>query len=322
MTTIPVSVVIPTRNRPLPLRRALESLLASTLVPDEFIVVDASSTDESTNTARAVFAGRGGSPRLVIGKALTLGAAAQRNQAMALATQDTILFCDDDIVAEPDCVARLWQALQTDADAGGANAAIVNQTYIRPGWPVRALLASVGVFEHATYAGRIAGPAIQFLPRGGDKLPATVPVQWLNTTCTMYRRALLPEPLFDRHFTGYSLGEDVALSVRVGRRARLVNVPAARVRHDSQPGAHKADAMALARMAIVNRHYIMTQVMGKTSWRDHAAWLWWEFWQLVMAAIRQRGGLIFWQTVRGQWFGFADIVRRRQTKTRWHRLRC
>lgn len=308
---IPLSVVIPTRDRPSPLRRALQSLLASTLVPEEFVIVDASSTDETAATARAVFAEHRDGARLLMGKALTTGAAAQRNQAMALATKDIILFCDDDIVVEPDCVARLWQALQADDGVGGANAAIVNQPYRRPGWPTRAVLATVGVFEHDTYAGRMAGPAIQFLPRAGDDLPAAVPVQWLNTTCTLYRRALLPEPPFDRHFHGYSLGEDVALSLRVGRRARLVNVPAARIVHDSQPGAHKTDAEAVSRMAIINRHYIMTRVMGKNRRRDHAALLWWAFWQVVMAAIRQRGRGSFRQTLRGQWRGCAAIARRR-----------
>lgn len=308
-TTIPASVVIPTGDRPASLRRTLESLLASSVVPDEFIVIDASSGDESEAVVRAVFAGRDGHPHILLRKAAPAGAAAQRNQAMALACRDAILFCDDDIIAEPDCVARLWQALQSDAGLGGVNAAIVNQTYVRPSWPVRALLASIGVFEHETYAGRIAGPAISFLPRGGDSLPATVPVQWLNTTCTLYRRALLPDPPFDTHFSGYSLGEDVALSLRVGRHARLANVPAARIVHDSQPGAHKADAVALGRMALVNRYYIMTQVLGRNRWRDHLALLWWEAWQLVMATVRRHGGISARHIARGQWQGLTDIVR-------------
>ena len=312
---IPVSVVIPTGDRPASLRRTLESLLASSVVPDEFIVIDASPGDESEAVVRDVFAGRGDYPHVMLRKAAMVGAAAQRNQAVALARRDYILFCDDDIVVEPDCLARLWQALQSGSGAGGVNAAIVNQTYVRPGWPVRMLLVSIGVFEHETYAGRIAGPAIQFLPRGGDNLPAVVPVQWLNTTCTLYRRAVLPDPPFDMHFTGYSLGEDVALSLRVGRHARLAHVPAARIVHDSQPGAHKADAVALSRMALVNRHYIMTQVLGRNRWRDHLALLWWEFWQLVMAAVHRRGGVAVRSILRGQCLGLADIVRASAART-------
>ncbi|MBI1203301.1 MAG: glycosyltransferase [Rhodopseudomonas sp.] len=309
MTTVPVSVVIPTADRPVSLRRTLESLLASSVVPDEFIIIDASSNDNTEAAVGAVRVGRGDCPALLLRKAAMTGAAAQRNQAVALARRDHVLFCDDDIIVEPDCIARLWQALQSDGAIGGASAAIVNQSYVRPGWPVRILLATIGVFEHDTYAGRIAGPAIQFLPRGGDDLPATMPVQWLNTTCTLYRRALLPDPPFDTHFSGYSLGEDVALSLRVGRRAKLVNVPAARIVHDSQPGAHKADAVELSRMAFVNRHYIMTQVLGRNRWRDYLAMLWWEFWQLAMAAVRRRGGVAVRSIARGQWLGLADIVR-------------
>jgi glycosyltransferase involved in cell wall biosynthesis len=288
------------------LARAVQSLLASTLVPEQFVIVDASNDTSALADIAALFAG---GPRAIVRTATQAGAAVQRNQAMTFAEHDMILFCDDDIVCEPECIERLWLAVQADESIGGASAAIVNQSFARPGAAMRVMLAACGAPEGETYAGRIAGPAIAFLPRLQGKNIA--PVQWLNLGCTLYRRALLPDPPFDSVFSGYSIGEDVTLSLRVARRARLVNVPSARILHDSQKGSHKASAVALGRMELVNRHYIMTDVMEKRGWRDVARLLLWECCQLGVSLVRERGGAVFWQQLYGRLLGAGDIVRSR-----------
>jgi glycosyltransferase involved in cell wall biosynthesis len=304
---IPLSVVIPTRNRAAVLRRTLESLAVQSSQPARIILVDAS----DDQTTRSVCIGQsiaGLSAEVVWRPAQTRGAASQRNQGVRECQHAVIGFFDDDILFEPDCVVRLWDALQSDAGLGGVNAMIANQSYSRPGRLLRALLTTIAEPENGSYAGRIIGPAIQFLPQDGISMPATVPVQWLNTTCTLYRRALLPDPPFDAFFTGYSLREDVVLSLRVAMRARLVNVPAARIYHDSQPGDHKADLVCLSRMDTVNRHYVMTEVMGKRAWSDQVGLMLWEFCQLGIYAIQQRMGLTFRQTLRGKLLGLLDIA--------------
>jgi hypothetical protein len=209
----------------------------------------------------------------------------------------------------------LWNAVHADAAIGGASAAIGNQNYIRPGFLMRATVRTLGEAEGEGYAGRIVGPAIAFLPRlpaAEATVPETVPVQWLNTTCVLYRRRAMPDPPFDPFFQGYSIGEDIALSLRVARKARLVNVPAARIHHDSQPGAHKAQGVPRSRMEIVNRHYIMTQVMGRDRWSDVAGLILWEGCQLAICAVQQRGGILFWRALWGKLLGLRDIVRHRR----------
>jgi hypothetical protein len=75
--------------------------------------------------------------------------------------------------------------------------------------------------------------------------------------------------------------EDLALSLRVGKQWRLANVRTARIFHDSQPGAHKSDIAALAEMELVNRHFVMTQVLGKSRARDYGHLILWEAFQLL-----------------------------------------
>ena len=309
---LPVSVIIPTCDRPVALVRTIRSLLASTDVPEEFIIIDASAGHESAEAVVGLFA-HPGAPRLNLRRAVKTGAAAQRNQGAVRATCDFVLFCDDDIICEPDCLALLWQAMAADETLGGVGAAIVNQSYVRPGGATRAVLSMIGVREGEGYDGRVVGPAVNFLPRAAASVAAT-PVEWLNLACTLYRRALLPDPPLDAFFTGYSLGEDVTLSLRVAQKAKLANVSAARIFHDSQPGAHKASVVGLSRMQLVNRHYIMTQVMGRRKARDYLKLMLWECFQLAASAFRDRLGRDFRQMVRGRVLGVSDLLHGRASK--------
>ena len=143
---------------------------------------------------------------------------------------------------------RLWQALQSDTALGGVNAMITNQQYGTPGRVSRTLFRLLHGKPEATYAGKCIGPALNLLPEDRPDLPEVVPVEWLNTTCTLYRWKAMPQPPFPEHFTGYSLMEDVTLSLIVGRNWKLANARTARIYHDSQPGTHKQDISARTKM--------------------------------------------------------------------------
>src|SRR5882724_5823269 len=118
----PLSAIVPTRNRPVALARTLESMAAQGMMAAELIVIDG-----STNTASQQIVERFAmqwSPHcnVVWQSATELGAAVQRNQGVAIATQPFICFFDDDILFEPECMERLWRAIESDAKLGGVNA--------------------------------------------------------------------------------------------------------------------------------------------------------------------------------------------------------
>ena len=285
-TLLPVSAVIPTRNRCGPLRRTLESLAAQSAQPAELILVDASDDTDTERFCRDHLPGLRTAVRWL--RAAHRGAGVQRNEGVGHATQPFIAFMDDDILFEPECLARLWSAVRADPALGGVNAMIVNQCYLRPGPVRRALLAVLNRRRLKSYAGLCVGPAVNLLPEDRADLPEVVPVEWLNLGCTLYQRKALPSPPFDAHFTGYSLMEDLALSLVVNKRWKLANVRTARIFHDSQPGAHKSDPAALAEMELVNRHYIMTRILGRRGVMDYVRL---GVWEAFVAAAAVRGGL-------------------------------
>lgn len=278
-------------------------------MPAELVVIDASDGEASRSVVWA-FAARARplGCRVTWQKAARAGAAAQRNQGVALTSQPAIWFFDDDVILEPDCARRLWAGLQSDGRLGGVGAMIVNQCYRPPGRISKTMFRLMAGRPHESYAGRVLGPAINLLPEDRDGLPDIVPVEWLNTTCAMYRREALPLPPFADRFTGYSLMEDVALSMTVARRWKLANVRGARLFHDSLPGAHKADAAARAKMELVNRHYVMTEIMGQRAVASYGKLALWQLFQLVACALRHKFGRPFWQMLRGNLQGVRAIA--------------
>ena len=308
---LPVAVVIPTRDRPGALRRTLQSLAEQSSQPAELSIVDAS-TDGSTRS----LCEEESIPKLRSAvswcRADLAGAASQRNQGVRAASRSMVGFMDDDVLLEPDCFARLWRALNSDDRMGGVSAMITNQRYQSPGRISQFVLRLMDDRAESSYAGSVLGPAVNLLPEDREDLPEVVPVEWLNTTCTLYRREALPDPPFPDHFKGYSLMEDVTLSLMVGRHWKLANARTARIYHDSQPGSHKVDPKLVAEMQLINRHYVMTKVLGRNRISDYLKLFLFELFSLTSTLQVPSGRVVFGPTLRGKARASWFIVTRRR----------
>jgi glycosyltransferase involved in cell wall biosynthesis len=308
---VAVSAVIPTRNRAAPLRRTLESLANQNVQPVEIICIDASENAESKSVCAAGATGL--KSAIVWAKADKPGAASQRNQGVLMAKKEVIWFVDDDVLFEKDCVERLWNALQSEDRLGGVNAMITNQSYHTPGFISRCLFVILSGKRETSFAGRLIGPALNLLPEDRDDLPNVVEVDWLNTTCTMYRAAALPCPTFDLFFSGYSIMEDVTLSQRVSNRGwKLANARTARIFHDSQPGEHKSNICSRAEMELTNRHFVMKYVMHRHRIIDYLKLAIWEFFSLASLAMRARSRKDLPAVVQGKVKALREIIFQRR----------
>jgi glycosyltransferase involved in cell wall biosynthesis len=300
-TLLPLSVIIATADRSKSLNSTLRSLSAQNCQPSEIIIIDASSNNATELTIKSEKYNLPG--RIEYKKAGQKGAAVQRNEGVELAKYDIIGFMDDDIFLEPYCIENLWNACQ-DANVGGVNALITNQQYVVPGFVTRTFYKLMDGKKAKQPGGKLLGPLINVLPADDKGLGQIVPVEWLNTTCTFYNKKYLPQPPFDLHFKGYSLMEDVALSIRVGKVAKLYNVRAARIFHDTQPGSEKNNIAIMAEMELVNRYYVMKNVAGITGWKPYFKLL---FQQLFYAFTTQ---LIFrFAFIKGKMKGIKKIMK-------------
>ena len=303
---LPISAIVATRNRSLSLAKMLNSLAKQTFQPQEIIIVDGSEDDTTKRLCHGEIDNL--QSNIIYRPATAIGAATQRNQAMAYATKDHVWLLDDDIILEPDCLAKLWQALQSDTELGGVNAMITNQKYLPPGKITSILFRLLHDRSESSYAGKCIGPGLNLLPEDNPDLPQVVTVEWLNTGCTLYRRKALPEPLFPSIFTGYSLMEDLTLSLNVGKRWKLANARTARIFHDSQPGEDKNNPGVLAKMDLVNRHYVMTTVLNRSTLQDYFKLTILQLFGIAASLISLRGWLNLPAVIWGKIMAIAEII--------------
>ncbi len=285
VVTNDIEAIIPTAGRAEVLFRSLQSLSEQSLLPVNVHIVDASS-DTATEKV-CVEASASKKLNIIYYKADIKGAAAQRMQAMKSIKSKYVLFMDDDIIFEKDCIHQLVWALSSNPGTGGVNAMVTNQQYHNPGRITSFMYRLMSGKQMSTYAGKCIGPAWNLLPE--DKGESINETEWLNTTCTLYRKDALPTPLFPPIFKGYSLMEDLALSLEVSKKWKLYNNRNAKIFHDSQPGDHKNSVHKISKMEMINRYYIMTQVLGKTKIKDYLKFLIFEMWNIISSLNSSRG---------------------------------
>ncbi len=270
---LPVSAIIPTRDRAAELKRLLASMAASSHWPAEVVLCDASRDHASAQLVEQVQrnwpTAQGQAPRWRYLRAQRAGLAPQRNQAVQAAAEEFLWFLDDDVELEPECLAQLHALMRAKPDAGGVTASLVNESYTAPGpWSRRLLRWMDDGRQRADYAGACVGPGWTFLP---DATRLEVPwakVEWLGGGCTLYRAAALPKPAVPEHFQGGAIGEDLATSLQVGRQHGLWHSRAARCVHRSAGGVHKRSWVALGDQAFCHRFHILWQILGQRQPRD------------------------------------------------------
>lgn len=220
-----VSAIVPTYNRAETLARALESIFSQTRPPDEVLVVDDASTDETAATA-ARFPGA-----TLIRLEQNSGAAAARNAGIRRARGDWLAFLDSDDVWAPDklerqlaraasapspdlvCTGitvyersgrcRRFSGSEPQSSAGWSFADFQNYPFCPTTWLVRRqVFEEEGLFDESLrnaedldFLARLAHRRIEILP---EPL-ATKFNRQDSLDASLYRTAQSYEVLFERH---------------------------------------------------------------------------------------------------------------------------
>lgn len=302
---IPIAAIIPTMNRTTILVRTLNSLFEQDYVPQSVIIVDASNNDDSMNAVQSLNKPAG--VEIQYARAIIKGAAHQRSQALSMTKLPFVCFMDDDILLEPHCIQRLFDGFSQGENIGGVVSMITNQRYLTPGRFTKFMFR---LFDgnRSTWAGRVIGPAWNILPEDDPSLPEYVRCDWMNLGCTMYRTEALPDPVFPDSFKNYSAFEDLTLSYTVGKKWTLLNARTARIYHDSQPGDYKDRLIPLSEMEVVNRHYVMTKVMGRDNLKYHVQMFLFDLFKLTSVMTSGDGLRRFPRIAYGKLRGYFKIL--------------
>lgn len=245
----PISIIILTHNKLAVTRRCLPRLLQSADAGWELIVVDNGSTDGTTAWLRG-FQGeaeRAGLRMRVLANAANAGCSTARNQGIAAATGDRIVFVDNDVtVRSRNWLGRLSRLLDVDPAIG-----MVGPKLVYPVAPYRIQFAGGAVSR----TGRV-----QFLGRGAaiddSRFNVRREVQYLISACCMTRRSVLEQAGgFDEAFNPVQF-EDTDLCYRIREKGyRILFEPAVEMYH--YESSTTAGTAALPNTALVVRHGLL-----------------------------------------------------------------
>ncbi len=228
MKQLAVCVIIPTKNRPDDLERAVGSLLTQTVVPQSLVVIDQSVGSEGRRRVEAELAsakrlGRNTFRLTYIHDSHISGGAVARNRGMELADGDVWLFLDDDVVLEEEFVQELLKVYQAYPKADGVSGVMTN--YPRAPLAFRVWSA---IFVHGRFRDR-RQPIYWNAERLRNSSP--LPVDRFTGCVMSFRANAVGGTTFDNNLYGVSEGEDIDFCLRLGHPATLLMAPRARLEH-------------------------------------------------------------------------------------------
>jgi len=118
---VSISVLWVTRNRCKELVRSIESVLEQTRLPDELVVIDNASEDDSVQTVSSRF------PQIkIIRLHRNIGCPSARNVGVANCTSEIIYFLDDDGWLNPNALEKILPCFAPDSTTGAAMSRIIH----------------------------------------------------------------------------------------------------------------------------------------------------------------------------------------------------
>lgn len=223
-----ISAVIPTRDRPHDLARAVASVLAQTRLPEELLIFDQSAGGESRARMLGMLASHP-TPIEVdyVHDPTIAGLVAAKKAAVARARGDIVCFLEDDVVLEPDYVRNLERGFEREPRMVGCCGVVTNLPPLPPLYFRLFRFFHRGIF-HDPRVG-VTG-VIESL---GHEL---IRSDYLSGGLSAYRREVFARVPFDVD-NGFFALEDIDFSTRVARAygPRLYINPDARLEHRMSP---------------------------------------------------------------------------------------
>ena len=243
------SLIICTYMRPEPLLQLLQSVQEQTLYPDEILIIDGSSNQE---TERVLKENHFDNLNYFMVSAEHRGLTKQRNFGIERVGEEieVVCFLDDDTVLEYDYFEQLLKTYTIYPEALGVGGSIIDETesefvgdnyqpkideYFFDGWKRRdgsrfILRKKMGLDSDCPpgYSSLYShGRSVGFLPPSGK----TYPVEMLMGGVSSFRKTVFNVLKFSTYFEGYGLYEDADFSLRVAKIGKLYVNTAAKLNH-------------------------------------------------------------------------------------------
>jgi GT2 family glycosyltransferase len=222
-----VSAVIPTRNRPNDLIKAVASVCTQTRQPDELIIVDQSSDNKSLVLVDALMMKYTNVKLIYIHDSFISGLVDAKRVAVENAAGDIVCFLEDDVILETDFIEQIEKGFFVQPEMLGCCGIITNPPQQTVIYEVLFQLFHRGIFKDIRVGlyGKFSGRENSLI--ASDKLSGGL---------SAWHRDVFKVVSFDV-LNGFHMFEDIDFSTRVSRvfGPRLYINPNARLAHYCSP---------------------------------------------------------------------------------------
>lgn len=204
-----VTAVIPTKNRPDDLARAVTSVCAQSRRPDELLIIDQSPDEVSHRRVSDTLAAGGGALNVIyVHDPAIPGLVAAKKAAVARTRGDIVCFLEDDVVLESDYLRSIERSFIRDPQMMGCCGVVTNLPPLPPFYVSLFRVFHRGIF-HDARVGVHGAPQSAASP--------LIKSNYLSGGLSAYRREVFDAIAFDVNNDFFML-EDVDFSTRAAQR--------------------------------------------------------------------------------------------------------
>lgn len=253
MSSSKVSVIICTKDRPEDVIRCIKSISIQTLLPDEILVVDSSNTDTLAKDLALQFPDEIKRVKYIHTKP---NLSHQRNIGIDASIGDIIVFSDDDVELDKDCLNEIKHVFINDVEGRiggvtGENIRKENSIIVRVLSPISQAFAAI--FLLLKYGnGRLRVSGLPTIIRSGT-VDKDIEIDYVIGANMAFRREVITQVRFDEDLPYY---DDDDIGYRVSRRYKIIYAPKAKYIHNiASLGGQRRGLVRIIRDIKGYRHY-------------------------------------------------------------------
>ena len=294
MTYLPISVLIPTMNRPDTLRDTLDSYMQAEYLPTQIVIVDQSEDQEMQEENKGIIKSYSLETRIEYFYQEIPSSTKARNTAIKLATEEILVFSDDDINIYLDTLNKVYSLMK---DNNIAMTAGINDMEKSSDSRIGYLLGTKSFSKR-----KIGHVTASMLGRYPRKIEGQVETQWAMGYFFVVRKSLILNwnIRWDENLTSYAYAEDLDFSYSYYKNAhaqgmRCILDKNVHVKHMSSQ-EYRIPSKKHTYMYVINRAYLSKKHhMGL---RSAIAMRWCNFWMLMMRIVKKENPKDMWSAMK------------------------
>ena len=284
MKKVPVSVLIPTMNRPDTLKATLESYMSAEFVPSQIVVVDQSENKVIANNVKNIVLHYIGFIDIQYIYQQKQSLTKARNNALKYSKYEIIICSDDDVELYKDTLKNIYDIMlreEVSLIAGINDNALKSKT-------------NIGYFfgTKSFKKRKIGHVTLSMLGRYPDNIIGEVETEWAMGYFFVVRKSLLKkwDISWDENLISYAYAEDLDFSYRYYKKSIQYNFKCilsdkVHVKHLAS-SEYRVPKMKSTIMYVLNRYYLSYK--HNMGFKSRIAIKWSNFWRCVERTLKKQ----------------------------------